>query len=205
MARVAGLERESLPADLLGLWDAFTCDGQDFTNQARVLARSPAAFRHLYGLIDDWRRSARLPRRLVEIAVVTTSRLNACPYCVGHHGATLTGLGLAAETVERILEPDVPGLEPRERLVRDYARLLVERPWGIRESVFRELHDEFSDEEIVELTVRIGLCSLFNTLNQALEIDMEEGTRLAVEQLGLDIGDDPHRGQADGDAAGNAA
>ena len=75
---------------------------------------------------------------------------------------------------ERILEPEPPGLDARERLVRDYARLVTERAWGIPEAVFEGLRRCFSDREIVELTVRIGICSLFNKLNQALQVDIEE-------------------------------
>lgn len=32
-----------------------------------------------------------------------------------------------------------------------------------------------TDRQIVELTVRIGLCSLFNKLNDALQVEIEEG------------------------------
>ena len=37
-----------------------------------------------------------------------------------------------------------------------------------------DLKKHFSDRQIVELTIRIGLCILFNKLNQALEIGMED-------------------------------
>lgn len=187
MARVGHLEREALPAELRPLWDAFTTPDRDFTNQARVLALAPAAFRHLYGLVEDLRRESSLPPRLIEIAVVTTSRLAACPYCVGHHGPALVGLGLPAATVEAILEPDVPGLSAIELLVRDYARLVVERPWGIRDDLFARLKSHFDDREIVELTVRIGLCRLFNAVNLALEIPIEDGARAIAEQAAMGV------------------
>lgn len=187
MGRVSEVERTSLPAGLRPLWDAFTTPEHDFTNQVRVLAHSPVAFAHLYGLIEAWRTEGGLPRRLIEIAVVTTSRLNACPYCVGHHGAVLEATGLPVETVNAILEPEVPGLEPHERLVRDFARLLVERPWGMPDSIFAALREHFSERDIVELTVRVGLCSLFNTFNHALQIDMEPTAKSAIARAGVDV------------------
>lgn len=173
MPRVSELERHDLPEELRPLWDRFAGGDGGFVNQLRVMAHSPDAFRHLYGLIEGWRSAGTLPRRLIEIAVVTVSRLNACAYCVGHHGATLIDLGLAPETVDGILDPEPPGLDERERLVRDYARLVTERAWGIREAVFERLRRHFSEREIVELTVRVGLCSLFNKLNMALGVEME--------------------------------
>ena len=82
-------------------------------------------------------------------------------------------MGLPAETVDRILEPDVPGLDEVGRLVRDYAKLVTERAWGIRDQVFDALREHFTDRQIVELTVRIGLCGLFNKLNDALQVEFE--------------------------------
>jgi alkylhydroperoxidase family enzyme len=46
-----------------------------------------------------------------------------------------------------------------ERLVRDYAQLVTARA-GIRDQVFDALRKHFTDRQIVELTVRIGLCGL---------------------------------------------
>lgn len=174
MPRIAELQKSDLPDNLHGLWDKFSGGYGDFTNQARVLAHSPDAFFHLYGLIDAWRQAGTLPQRLIEIAVVTVSTVNQCPYCVGHHGVALLKHGLSAETVAAILDPEVPGLDAREHLVRDYARLVTERAWGIRDTVFEQLAGHFTQREIVELTVRIGICGLFNKFNQALQIEIED-------------------------------
>ena len=94
MGRITDLSIEQIADELKPLFRKFTLDYGDFTNQAGVLAHSPGAFRHLYGLLDEWRGYGTLPRRLVEIAVVTASRVNECSYCVGHHGAALVDLGL---------------------------------------------------------------------------------------------------------------
>lgn len=185
MPRVSELDRDTLPAELQPLYDRFSGSYGDFTNQLAVMAHSPPAFAHLYGLIDSWRTSGTLPQRVVEIAVVTASRENACAYCVGHHGAALVSHGLDAETVERILEPEPPGLDARDLAVRDYAQLVTARAWGIRDQVFERLREHFSEREIVELTVRIGLCGLFNKFNQALQIDMEEAVAADMQSKGL--------------------
>lgn len=173
MARVPYVAEAGLPADLRPLYRKFAHEYGNFGNQASVLGHSPVVFRHLYGLTAAMREDSALPRRLVEIAVVTTSAVNGCKYCVGHHGPVLKNLGLPAETVDRILEPEVPGLDETERLVRDYAKLVTERAWGIRDQVFDALRRHFSDRQIVELTVRIGLCGLFNKLNDALQVEFE--------------------------------
>ncbi len=171
MARLTDVPDSEIAASARALFDEFVAAG--FGNQARVLAHSPVALQGLYGLVSGMRDEGQLPRRLVEIAVVATSAANRCKYCVGHHAPVLKGLGLPSNTVDRILEPDVPGLDERERLVRDYAVLVTERSWGIRDRVFEDLRRHFSERQIVELTVRIGLCGAFNRLNDALQIESE--------------------------------
>ena len=175
MARVRDIPAEEVPQDLRGLYDAFCGPYGNFANQVKVLAHSPAALRHICGLMVEWREQANLPRRLVEVAVVTVSRLNRCPYCIAHHGPVLVDLGIPAEAVEAILEPAPPGLDRLDLLVRDYARLVIERPWGIRDRVFEDLRREFSESQIVELTLRISLCNLFNQLNESMQIGIEDG------------------------------
>jgi uncharacterized peroxidase-related enzyme len=174
MARVSYVSEDDLPAELRPLYAVFAHDGH-FENQARALAHAPAVFRHVYGLVHALRQEGALPQRLVEIAVVATSAANRCTYCVGHHAPVLKAEGLAAETVDRILEPDVPGLDGIDRLVRDYALLVNGRAWGIPDQVFAELRRHFSERQIVELTARIGLCGLFNRFNDALQVEPEAG------------------------------
>lgn len=188
MPRVSEIPEQAVPDGLRDLYRKFTHEYGDFTNQVKVMAHSPDAFRHLYGLIDDWRRTGTLSRRVVEIAVVTASRVNECAYCVSHHGATLIDLGIPRETVDAILEPEPPGLDEKERLVRDYARLVTERAWGIRDKVFVDLKRHFTDQQIVELTVRVGICILFNKLNQALGLDIEDSVVADTAAKNIDVG-----------------
>lgn len=184
MSRVPATGRAGLPDDLCRVYDRFAADG-GFENQLDVLAASPPAFRHLYGLIEALREEGGLDRRTVEVAVVTASTVNACPYCIGHHGSAMVRHGLPAEAVQRILDDAPPGLDARDLAVRDYARAVTDRAWGIRDSVFDRLRAHFDEGQIIELTVRVGLCILFNKLNQALEIEMETGAAAAATEAGL--------------------
>ena len=186
MARISELGRADLAEGDRRLWDLFSWGPRDFSHQVSVLAHSPEAFRHLYGLIEDLRARGSLPQRLVEIAVVTTSRLNECPYCVGHHAPALVDLGVEKGAAADVLAPEPEGFSDVEVLVRDYARLLTERAWGIPEAVFDDLKRHFTDRQIVELTVRIGVCSLFNKFNLALQIEPEAGIAEAPEAEGGD-------------------
>lgn len=175
MARVPALTAEDIAADHRDDFLKYKNLFKSFGNQVPVYAHSPIGMKHLFGMSYESRRAETLPRRLVEIAVVAASFANRCPYCVAHHSTILAELGLDPDAISKLDQPEVAGLSEVELLVRDYAIAVTKRAWGLRDEMFDRLRQHFSDSEIVELTMRIALTGLFNTVNQALDIEMEEG------------------------------
>jgi uncharacterized peroxidase-related enzyme len=175
MARVRDIEIDEVPADVQPVYKRFAEDYGPFLNQVKVFAHRPAAVKHLMGMLLDFADEGCLPKRYLEIVLVVVSKLNACTYCVAHHTPRLIEQGLPPETTAAILEPDCPGLDPIDRLVRDYAVAVTNDPGRIRDAMFDELNKHFSEEQIVELTLRTALCGFFNRFNDALQIGMEDG------------------------------
>jgi AhpD family alkylhydroperoxidase len=139
-----------------------------------VFAHVPAALRHLMGLLLALRTAATLPKRYLELAIVTVSKLNACEYCVAHHTPFLAVEGVSPEGAERLLDyRDHPELDDTDRLVVEYAIAAWEHPNRIPEPLFDRLRARFSEAQIVELTLRITLCGFFNKFNDALQIEEE--------------------------------
>jgi len=175
MARVKDVEIDKVPEDVRPIYKRFAEDYGPFLNQVKVFAHRPSAVKHLMGLLLDLAEDAVLPKRYLEIALVVVSKLNECTYCVAHHAPRLIDQGLNAETISSILDPDCPGLDEVDRLVRDYAIQVTEKPQKIRDEIFDSLRKHFSEEQIVELTMRTALCGFFNRFNDALRIDIEDG------------------------------
>ncbi|MHA1571284.1 MAG: carboxymuconolactone decarboxylase family protein [Alphaproteobacteria bacterium] len=174
MARVPGLTAEDVPEEHRDEFNRLRDIFAAFSNQVPVYAHSPVGMKHIFGMSLALRETGNLPRRLIEIAVVAASHANRCAYCVAHHSTILVELGLEADSVSALETGDSPGLSEEERLVRDYAVCVTERAWGIRDAMFEQLRRHFSDTQIVELTMRIALTGMFNKVNQALGIAMEE-------------------------------
>lgn len=175
MARVRDVEIHEVPEDVRPVYERFSREYGPFLNQVKVFAHRPAVLKHIMGLLLDLKDEAILPKRYLEIALVVVSKLNECTYCVSHHAPRLVEQGLAAQTVEHILEPDCPGLDEVDRLVRDYAVQVTEKPNGMRDAIFADLRRHFSEEQIVELTVRTALCGFFNRVNDTMQIGIEDG------------------------------
>ncbi len=174
MARVRNVEENEVPEDLKALYKRFGEEYGLFLNQVKVMAHSVPALRHLPAMIMEMIENGVVPRRYIEIAVVTVSKLNECQYCVSHHVPFLVSEGLSPETILKILDEDCPGLDAVDRLVRDYAVQVTNTSRYIKDDFFAQLKARFSDEQIVELTLRIALTGFFNRFNEALRINIED-------------------------------
>ena len=184
MARVRDVEMSEVPDDVRPVYERFAGEYGPFLNQVKVFAHRPSAVKHLMGMLLDFKEENILPKRYLEIALVVVSKLNECRYCVAHHTPRLIEQGLPAETVANILEDDCPGLDAVDLLVRDYAVAVTEKPQSIRDKIFEDLNRHFTEEQIVELTLRTALCGFFDRFNDALMIDLEEGVVADMLALG---------------------
>jgi len=175
MARVRDISIDEVPDDVRPVYQRFATDYGPFLNQVKVFAHRPPALKHLMGMLLAFADEAVLPKRYLEIALVVVSKLMECTYCVGHHAPRLVDLGVAPDSVDHILDKTVPGFDDVDHLVRDYAVQVTETPQRVRDAMFTELRRHFSEEQIVELTLRTSLCGFFNRFNDVLQIEMEDG------------------------------
>ena len=187
MPRVSEIEPETLPDDAREIFRRYVTEYGPFENQAKIFAQRPPALRHIMGLLLDLADEAVLPKRYLEIALVVVSKINECRYCVAHHAPRLTAQGFAADATDKILEDQVPGFDEVDMLVRNYAVEVTNNFQYMRDGIFDELKKHFSEEQIVELTLRIALCGFFNRFNDALQISMEHGVEEEMAELGAEL------------------
>ena len=172
MARVAFIPSSSLPANVAGIYEQYATGYGPFRNQAAVFAHVPSAVEHIMGLLLELKQQRNLNWRYVELAVVVTSKLNACHYCVAHHTQPLKIEGLSDAAIH-MLPALHEELDEVDRLVVAYTVAVTTDPQRIREDMFDALRRHLSEAQIVELTLRIALCGFFNRFNDALQIDNE--------------------------------
>jgi uncharacterized peroxidase-related enzyme len=175
MSRVSIKTKGDLPAELWPLWDKMTTYGA-FEKQAGVMAHRPPIFKHVWSLLVDLADEAVVPKRYLELALVTVSLLNKCTYCVSHHAPKLAVQGVSEDGAEYLLDyKDHPELDDVDKLVVEYA-IAVTKNWDrTRDELFTRLRGHFSEPQIVELTWRTALCGAFNRFNDILQFDIEQG------------------------------
>lgn len=184
MARVRSIPAEELPAPAAEIYRQFTAEYGPFANQVAVFAHVPAAVTHLMGLLMELRAAKTLPKRYLELAIVTVSKLNECEYCVDHHKPFLVPEGITPAGVDRVLDyAEHPEFDAVDKLVVEYAIAAWTQPNRLREALFTRLRAHFSEAQIVELTLRITLCGFFNKFNDAMGIEEEAEAQARVAAL----------------------
>ena len=175
MPRVREIEIDEVPVDAQPIYRRFANEYGPFLNQVKVFAHRPPALKHIMGLLLDFYDEAVLPKRYLEISLVTVSTINKCEYCIAHHTPRAIEYGLSADAVEHILDERPDGFDDVDILVRDYAVQVTNNFQYMRDQIFTDLKEHFTEEQVVELTLRIALCGFFNRFNDSLQIEMEEG------------------------------
>lgn len=175
MSRVTIKTKEDLPKELWPLWERMQSYGS-FENQAGAMAHRPPIFKNVWALLTDLADEAVLPKRTLELCLVTVSLLNKCTYCVSHHAPKLSVQGISEAGAARLLDyKDHPELDEVDKLVVEYA-IAVTNNWNrTRDEVFARLRQHFTEAQIVELTWRAALCGAFNRFNDVLQLDIEQG------------------------------
>ena len=174
MPRVSELSDKYLNEKDKIIYKQFSQQYGPFENQVKIFAHRPPALRHIMGLLLELSEENCLPKRYLEIALVTVSKLNECDYCVVHHSPRLVSYGFQPEAARKILDNEVPGFDEVDTLVRDFSVKVTKTPQKIPDHYFSKLRNHFNEAQIVELTLRISLCGFFNRFNDALQIDLEE-------------------------------
>jgi uncharacterized peroxidase-related enzyme len=175
MPRVSIKTEGDLPIDLHALWQQMTTYGA-FENQAGAMVHRPPIFKNIWSMLVELADEAVLPKRYVELALLTVSLLNKCTYCVSHHAPKLAIQGVSEAGADRLLDyKDHPELDDTDKLVVEYA-IAVTNHWSkTRDEIFDRLKQHFTEAQIVELTWRSALCGAFNRFNDVLQLDIEQG------------------------------
>jgi len=138
---------------------ALIATGKAPSEMFAALAVRPDILLALSAFSGPLHSGSRLEREVQERVIVAVSEANRCQYCAASHSGSLERLGLG-ET-----EPS-----PRAQAALAYTAAAVANPPAITDSVWDAARDTFDDEEILELTVVIGLTCMLNRINDCLGV-----------------------------------
>jgi 4-carboxymuconolactone decarboxylase len=174
MARVSYIEEKARP-DLDALIARIRAGRRGtLINVYKLLLHSPALAASWLDLIGTARFKTELDGRLREIAIIRVGYLNRTDYVVKQHVPELsTPEGLSKEECDALADwRNSRFFNARERAALAYADAMT-RDIAVPDSVFDALRPHFSERQIVELTVLIGIYNMHTRVFMALGIDPE--------------------------------
>jgi len=174
MARVSYIEENDHPelAELIG--KVRTGRRGTLINVYKLLLHTPDIAATWLELIGKARFATALDGRLREIAIIRVGYLNRTDYVVKQHVPELSAPeGLSQAECDALADwQKSPLFSARERAVLAYADAMT-RDVTVPDAVFDALRPHFTERQIVEFTVLIGIYNMHTRVFTALAIDPE--------------------------------
>jgi AhpD family alkylhydroperoxidase len=155
---------------------------------AKVL---PKAIQALYPT-SKYVNNLGLDHRLLELVKMRTSQLNGCAYCIDMHSKDARAAG---ETEQRLYLLDAwretPLYTGRERAALEWTEAVTRLDGGdVPDEVYASAREQFSEEELVDLTIAVIATNGFNRLNIAFRPEVGDYRpgmfdRLKTEQVAI--------------------
>ena len=169
MARIALIEPEHATAEVKEIYDS-KLKGKPGSIQ-KALAHRPAMLGNFLSYYASVGRS--LDRKLYEAVYLRVSLINGCHYCTQHHIVGAKRAGLTQQQMKALKEGNYSGFSEQEQAGLRYAEKLTRTPNAATDADFVQLKKHFSDEQILDLHMLIGLANLTNRVTGPLALDLE--------------------------------
>jgi AhpD family alkylhydroperoxidase len=120
------------------------------------------------------RYSNAVDHRLRHLAMLRTSQLIGCEWCLDFGSMLAQKSGVPEETLRELSTwRTSERFDQRDRLVLEYAEAMTRTPVEVPDELFARLTEHFDERQLVELTMAIGLENMFGRTNWALGIHGE--------------------------------
>jgi uncharacterized peroxidase-related enzyme len=169
MTRIALIEPENASPEVKEIYEK-TLRGKP-GNVQKALAHRPEILKAFLPFYASVGRS--LDRKLYEMIYLLVSFINGCHYCQQHHVASSKRVGLTAEDWKALKEGNYTRFTEKEQSALAYAEKLTRASREVTDADFEKLKKPFSDAEIVDLHLLVGLANLTNRFTDPLGLAVE--------------------------------
>jgi AhpD family alkylhydroperoxidase len=138
------------------------------TSRIDLMHVNPGVIQALLGLERQVRKGG-LDHRLLDLVRMRASQINRCAYCLDMHSKDARAAG---ETEQRLYGLDAwretPYYSARERAALEWTEALtLVSQTGAPDDVYERVREEFSEDELVHLTLAVVAINSWNRLNVA--------------------------------------
>jgi uncharacterized peroxidase-related enzyme len=134
----------------------------------RAMAHRPEVLKSFPALYTAVVGPGSVPRRLKVLVYLTCSVVNSCPFCIASNLPGARKSGITEDEIAAVESGNDEVFAPAERAALAYARELTKTAHA--DTTAAELHAHFTDEQIVEITLVVGISNMNNRFNNGLGI-----------------------------------
>lgn len=171
MSRINVVKDESATADQKALFDDIQTQLGVVPNFLRVFANSPAALKAFLGLYGNANQGL-LDAQTRERIGIALAQQNSCEYCLSAHSALGSGAGL--DNAEIAANRAGSSRDQKAAAAIKFARALVAHTGEVTTAELLEVRNAgYTDAEIVEIIVQVGINLLTNILGKASRVSID--------------------------------
>ena len=175
MPRIKPLTKEQSSGQIKEIFEGMSKQFGIVPNLFATIAKYPQALKPMLDLLQALAKKSEISFKLQELANLEVSRINRCNYCLTHHGRMARIQGLNKTQIETLKKGTVvENLSDKEKTVVEYSRQVTLDAESVSDELFNRLKSHFSDSQIVNLTLIIGVMNIFNRFNGALGVELEK-------------------------------
>ena len=134
----------------------------------RAMAHRPEVLKNFPPLYSAVVGPGAVARRVKAMVYLACSYANTCPFCIASNLPGARKSGVSEEEIKALETGKDEAFAPAERAALAYARELTKTAHA--DATSEELRVHYTDEQIVEITLVIGIANLTNRFNNGLGI-----------------------------------
>jgi uncharacterized peroxidase-related enzyme len=169
-SRVRLLERDQVTPEIAAVYDALLAARGVVPNMFKVLAHTPAIAPAVAGFLKPLLADGALRGWYKELVAVRVSQQNASEYAIRAHSISARQKGATEEQISSVANFQTGPYSAKEKLGFRLADKLHEGGKAVDDSVFAELHANFSEPELVELFLTAAAFEMFPRFIDGLRI-----------------------------------
>ncbi len=176
MSRLPNVTRDQVPAEFQEAFDELAAEtgGVITGGPGSITINSPEMARRRAHLTSYLRFESTFPKKIQELAIITTARILDCQYVWNAHAPAARRQGVSDALVDAIRDKrPLPTLGPDESAIINFATEFYQTH-KVSSNTFQAALDQFGTQHLVELTTLIGGYAQTCFVLNAFEVELPE-------------------------------
>jgi AhpD family alkylhydroperoxidase len=134
-------------------------------NRLNLLEKGMPAVKALFGL-NGYIKKCKIDHQLAHLIEFRVSQINGCAFCLDMHWKDAIALGESEQRLYGLSAwRESPYYSDRERAALAWAEAVTKA--HVPDQVYRDAESQFTDEELIDLTIIVTTINTWNRLNLA--------------------------------------